>query len=98
MQLESEEILTGYSSKEKAAYLGVLASLATADRNADEEEVEHFREMATAAGIPQNESEVILEAANDTTGMGGGLGSIIAGMARGRNNGGIGGMLGNLLR
>lgn len=49
----SEELLSGYSSREKAAYLGALASLATADRHADEQELEHFREMARSAGLPE---------------------------------------------
>lgn len=68
MEPNKEELLSGYSSGEKAAYLGALASLATADRHADEEEVEHFKELATAAGISGPEVQTILEAANDTTG------------------------------
>ena len=68
MEPNTEEFLSGYSSEEKAAYLGALASLATADRHADEQEVEHFREMASTAGISEVETETILEAAHDTTG------------------------------
>jgi uncharacterized tellurite resistance protein B-like protein len=69
MQLESEQILSGYSSREKAAYLGALASLATADRHADEEEVEHFNQLAQAAGLTDEESQTILKAADDNTGQ-----------------------------
>lgn len=68
MQTGSQELLSGYSSKEKAAYLGALASLATADRHADEQELEHFREMARSAGISEEETETIIEAADDTSG------------------------------
>lgn len=68
MQSDSEQLLSGYSSKEKAAYLGALASLATADRRADEQELEHFRALASTAGIDDNETDTILEAANDTSG------------------------------
>lgn len=68
METESEQLLSGYSTKEKAAYLGVLASLATADRHADEEELEHFRDLAATAGVSGSETETILQAANDTSG------------------------------
>jgi uncharacterized tellurite resistance protein B-like protein len=68
MQLESEKILTGHSGKEKAAYLGALASLATADRHADEEELEHLRELGSAAGLTEQESKIVLTSAEDTSG------------------------------
>lgn len=64
----SEELLSGYSLKEKAAYLGALASLATADRHADEQELEHFREMARSAGLQEAETQTIIKAADDTSG------------------------------
>ena len=64
----SEELLSGYSLKEKAAYLGALASLATADRHADEQELEHFREMARSAGLQDEETQTIIKAADDTSG------------------------------
>ena len=68
MQLESEKILTGHTGKEKAAYLGALASLATADRHADQEELDHLRELGTAAGLTEQESELVLTSAEDTSG------------------------------
>lgn len=68
MESRSEELLSGYPSQEKAAYLGALASLATADRHADEQELEHFAEMGSAAGISEAETQTILEAAQDTSG------------------------------
>lgn len=113
MRSESEQLLSGYPQKEKAAYLGALASLATADRHADEKELEHFREIATAADIDGRPSSGGLGGmfGNNSMGMGrpagpgggmgglgGSLGSLISGMARGRNNQSIGGMLGRLLK
>jgi uncharacterized tellurite resistance protein B-like protein len=68
MELQSETILTGYSEQEKAAYLGALAALATADREADNEELDHLREIAHAAGISPENEQTILRAAQDTSG------------------------------
>jgi uncharacterized tellurite resistance protein B-like protein len=68
MEVNSQTILTGYSAHEKAAYLGALAALATADREANEEELGHLREIAHAAGVTSDEEQNIIEAAKDTTG------------------------------
>lgn len=68
MEVKSETLLTGYSEHEKAAYLGALAALATADREATEEELGHLREIAHAAGISPDEEQNIIEAAKDTSG------------------------------
>lgn len=68
MEVKSETMLTGYSEHEKSAYLGALAALATADREADDEELGHLREIAQAAGISSDEEQKILDAAKDTTG------------------------------
>lgn len=67
MEIKSETLLTGYSEHEKAAYLGALAAFATADREADTEELEHLREVAHAAGISPAEERNIIDAAKDTT-------------------------------
>jgi uncharacterized tellurite resistance protein B-like protein len=69
METTSETVLTGYSEQDKAAYLGALAALATADREAGAEEVEHLREIAHAAGISSTEEQNIIEAAKDTSGQ-----------------------------
>ena len=50
MEVQSETILTKYAEHEKVAYLGALAGLSTADREASNEEVEQLREIAHAAG------------------------------------------------
>jgi uncharacterized tellurite resistance protein B-like protein len=69
METTSATVLTGYSEQEKTAYLGALAALATADREADTEELEHLREIAHAAGISSSEEQRIIEAAKDTSGQ-----------------------------
>ena len=68
MEVKTENILTAYSANEKAAYLGALAALATADRQANEEELGHLREIARSSGVSPEEERVIIEAAKDTTG------------------------------
>ena len=68
MELQSETLLTKYAAHEKAAYLGALAGLATADREASAEEVEHLREIAHAAGLSSEDEQNILDAAKDTSG------------------------------
>jgi uncharacterized tellurite resistance protein B-like protein len=69
METTSETLLAGYSEHEKAAYLGALAALATADREAGEEELEQLRGIAHAAGISSSEEQQIIEAAKDTSGQ-----------------------------
>src|SRR5687767_12119482 len=57
---QSENILAGYSDQEKGAYLGAIASIATADRSATSEEIEHLRSLAQAADLsPEQESAVV---------------------------------------
>jgi uncharacterized tellurite resistance protein B-like protein len=68
MQTQQETILTGYSEREKGAYLTALASLATADRRASEEELDHLREMAQSAGLSPQQEEFILHSATDISG------------------------------
>lgn len=68
MQLESESVLAGYSEREKGAYLAALASLSTADRQASQEELDHLREIAQAAGLSQQQEQFILNSATDISG------------------------------
>jgi uncharacterized tellurite resistance protein B-like protein len=68
MEVQSQNLLTKYAEHEKAAYLGALAGLSTADREASDEEVEHLREIARAAGLSEQDEQKILEAAKDTSG------------------------------
>ncbi len=56
-------ILEGYSNMEKGAYLGSLASIATADRNASAEELDYLRALIESAGVTEEQSALILHAA-----------------------------------
>ena len=68
MEVQSETLLTKYAEHEKVAYLGALAGLATADREASDEEIEHLREIAHAAGLSAEDEQNILQAAKDISG------------------------------
>ncbi len=66
--MENEKILKDYSDIEKGAYLGAIASIATADRQASEEEVEHLMEIAEAAGLSENQKQAVTQAATELSG------------------------------
>jgi uncharacterized tellurite resistance protein B-like protein len=68
MQLQQETILTGHTEREKGAYLAALASLATADRRASEDELNHLREIAKSAGLSPQQEEFIVHSATDISG------------------------------
>jgi uncharacterized tellurite resistance protein B-like protein len=57
-------ILEGYSAAEKAAYLGAIASLATADRTAGEEEISYLEALCESAGLSDTETESVRQAAS----------------------------------
>lgn len=69
MEVQSQSLLAGYAEHEKAAYLGALAALATADREATADELNHLRQVAHAADISPEEERKIVEAAQDTSGQ-----------------------------
>ena len=56
-------ILDGYSDLEKGAYLGAIASLATADRSASEEEMNYIDALNESAGLSAEQSDLIRYAA-----------------------------------
>ena len=56
-------ILEGYSNIEKGAYLGAIASLATADRNASEEELSYLNALIDSAGLSKDQAGLIMHAA-----------------------------------
>ena len=60
--------LSTYPDQEKAAYLAALAALATSDRQASEEELEHLRQISKDAGLSEQDEEEIIEAARDVSG------------------------------
>jgi uncharacterized tellurite resistance protein B-like protein len=66
LQMEtSQTILQGSSDTEKGAYLGAIASIATADRHATEEEVDYLSQLADAAGLSQEQKEAVIKAAQE---------------------------------
>jgi uncharacterized tellurite resistance protein B-like protein len=68
-ELQTKSVLEGYSDQEKGAYLGAIASLATADRSASEEERQHIAGLADDAGLSEAQKEAVLRAATDLTGQ-----------------------------
>ncbi len=56
-------ILQGYSNLEKGAYLGAIASLATADRSATDEEKEYIDALCESAGLTDDQTKLILRVA-----------------------------------
>lgn len=68
MEQDSKQILEGYSNSEKGAYLGAIASLATADRAATEDELEHLQELAEAADLSPEQTAAVLRAATELDG------------------------------
>ena len=63
-----ESTLQSYSDQEKAAYFGAIASLATADKEASEEELEYISNLCEAAELPDELSQHVLRAAKETSG------------------------------
>ena len=62
---QSESILGGYTEQEKGAYLGVIASIATADRAATQEEIAHLQSLAEAADLSSEQEGAIIKAAKE---------------------------------
>jgi uncharacterized tellurite resistance protein B-like protein len=61
-------ILEGYSDMEKGAYLGAIASLATADRQASEDELSYIRDLCNAANLSPQQQALVVQASTDMTG------------------------------
>jgi len=62
--MENEKILRDYSDAEKGAYLGAIASIATADRKATEEELEYLNALADTADLSPEQKEAVSQIAN----------------------------------
>lgn len=62
---QSEKLLKDYSDVEKGSYLGAIASIATADRTASEEELEYIEALADSAELSQEQKEAVHKAATD---------------------------------
>ena len=61
----NNKILQGNSDLEKGAYLGAIASIATADRQASEEEMEYIAELCQAADLSPEQEESVMRAATE---------------------------------
>jgi uncharacterized tellurite resistance protein B-like protein len=59
--------LKNYSDREKGAYLGAIASIATADQSASEEELEYLMALADSAELPEDQRQVVQRAALETS-------------------------------
>ena len=61
-------ILEGHSDLEKGAYLGAIASIATADHVASEEELQHISGLCEAARLSEAQTQLVLRAATEMSG------------------------------
>lgn len=66
--MDNTHVLEGYSEQEKGAYLGAIASIATADRQASEEELQYISALCDAADISDQQKEAVLRASNELSG------------------------------
>jgi uncharacterized tellurite resistance protein B-like protein len=65
---QTEKLLRDYSDVEKGSYLGAIASIATADRTASEEELEYIRTLADSAELSPEQKEAVERAATELSG------------------------------
>ncbi|GAA4379385.1 TerB family tellurite resistance protein [Hymenobacter koreensis] len=62
-----QQVLQQYSEAEKTAYLSVIASIASADREASAPEVEFLQQLAQTAGLSPQGTQQVVTAAQDST-------------------------------
>jgi uncharacterized tellurite resistance protein B-like protein len=67
---EQNSLLAGHSDTEKGAYLAAIASLATADHQADQQELSYLEDLCDAADLPEIQKAEVTSAATDKTGQG----------------------------
>lgn len=65
--MNDTQLLQNYSDQEKAAYLSVIASLASADREASAAEIEFLQQLAHQASLSGGATQQVLAAAKDAT-------------------------------
>jgi uncharacterized tellurite resistance protein B-like protein len=65
---QQQTILDGYSDMEKGAYLGAIASIATADRAASDEELAYLDALSDSAGLSDEQAEMIRRSASELSG------------------------------
>lgn len=61
---QQQTVLQNYTDEEKGAYLGAIASIATADRQASEEEIEYITALADSAELSDAQRSAVIQAAN----------------------------------
>jgi uncharacterized tellurite resistance protein B-like protein len=61
----SQTLLEGASDMEKGAYIGAIASLATADRQATEDEIEYLKALCQGANLSNEQTEAVIKAASE---------------------------------
>lgn len=67
MEQRQEVLLKDYTDQEKGAYLGAIASMATADHQATEEELEYIMGLADAAELSEQQKQAVNKAAQELT-------------------------------
>ena len=65
---QEEKLFKDYSDIEKGSYLGAIASIATADRIASEEELEYIQALADSAELSDQQKEAVQRAATELSG------------------------------
>src|SRR5688500_18159385 len=61
---QQSTILEGYSAQEKAAYLGAIASVATADRSASDVELAFMDALCASANLSEEETNAVRQTAS----------------------------------
>src|SRR5688572_31868920 len=65
MENQEVQLLKDYSDTEKGAYLGAIASIASADREASEQELQFLSALSESAGLSAESKGAVLGAAKD---------------------------------
>jgi len=65
---QSQQILKDFPNDEKGAYLGAIASLATADHSATPDEIEFLEKLADSAGVSPDQRQSVIKAATEISG------------------------------
>jgi len=65
---QNETLLKDHNNEEKGAYLGAIASIATADHKADEDEIHYLEALADTAGITTAQKTAVVKAATELSG------------------------------
>jgi uncharacterized tellurite resistance protein B-like protein len=65
---QSEKLLKDYTDMEKGAYIGAIASIATADKTASEEELEFLETLSDSAQLSPEQKESVRRAATELSG------------------------------